>query len=163
MSVSESARVGLGNNAASMANLAKIVNLIESNVRTEEETETVAKAEAEAEAEEAVSKRSTRSGTRTGTGTGTGIGSVSSVRLASSSAPRRSACATSYVPKSPQLEEIMIAKPTCSERFARYFVIVIYVCGLCGLGFILSIYHIFFWDSRMPPVFKGQKKAPVFG
>ncbi|XP_052855399.1 uncharacterized protein LOC128264101 [Drosophila gunungcola] len=163
MSASESARMGLGSNAASMANLAKIVNLIESNVRAEEEAQAEAEAgaEAEAEAEEAVSKRSTRSGT--GTGTRSGTGSVSSVRLASSSAPRRSACATTYVPKSPQLEEIMIAKPTCSERFARYFVIVIYMCGLCGLGFILSIYHIFFWDSRMPPVYKGQKKGPVFG
>ncbi|EDV46011.1 uncharacterized protein LOC6551350 [Drosophila erecta] len=136
---SESSRVGLGN-AASMANLAKIVNLIESNVRSEE-AEVL---------EEAV---------RGSTGTGSG----SSVRLASSSAPRRSACATSYVPKSPQLEEIVFAEPTCTERFARYFVIVIYLCGLCCLGFFLSIYHIFFWDSRMPPVYKGQKKAPAFG
>ncbi|XP_017074313.1 uncharacterized protein LOC108109990 [Drosophila eugracilis] len=136
----ETPRVGLGN-AASMANLAKIVNLIESNVRAEE---------AEV-CEEAASKGST------------GSGSGSSVRLASSSAPRRSACATSYVPKSPQLEEIVFAEPTCTERFARYFVIVIYLCGLCCLGFFLSIYHIFFWDSRMPPVYKGQKKAPAFG
>ncbi|XP_016974402.2 uncharacterized protein LOC108041110 [Drosophila rhopaloa] len=139
MSTPESARVGLGSSAASMANLAKIVNLIESNVRAEEEDE------------ETENKGST------------GTGSGSSVRLASSSAPRRSACATSYVPKSPQLEEIMIAKPTCTERFARYFVIVIYLCGLCCLGFFLSIYHIFFWDSRMPPVYKGQKKGPAFG
>jgi len=136
---SESARAGLGN-AASMANLAKIVNLIESNVKSED-VEVL---------EEAV---------RGSTGTGSG----SSVRLASSSAPRRSACATSYVPKSPQLEEIVFAEPTCTERFARYFVIVIYLCGLCSLGFFLSIYHIFFWDSRMPPVYKGQKKGPAFG
>ncbi|EDW51428.1 uncharacterized protein LOC6619904 [Drosophila sechellia] len=136
---SESARAGLGN-AASMANLAKIVNLIESNVKSEE-VEVL---------EDAV---------RGSTGTGSG----SSVRLASSSAPRRSACATSYVPKSPQLEEIVFAEPTCTERFARYFVIVIYLCGLCSLGFFLSIYHIFFWDSRMPPVYKGQKKGPAFG
>lgn len=87
--------------------------------------------------------------------------SARSVRLASSGMPRRSAY--SYVPKSPQLEEIVFAEPTCSERFARYFVIVIYLCGLCSLGFFLSIYHIFFWDSRMPPVFKGQKKPPAFG
>lgn len=136
---SESARAGLGN-AASMANLAKIVNLIESNVKSED-VEVL---------EEAV---------RGSTGTGSG----SSVRLASSSAPRRSACATSYVPKSPQLEEIVFAEPTCTERFARYFVIVIYLCGLCSLGFFLSIYHIFFWDSRMPPVYKGQKKGLAFG
>ncbi|EDX02491.1 uncharacterized protein LOC6525548 [Drosophila yakuba] len=138
---SESSRVGLGN-AASMANLAKIVNLIESNVKSEE-----------AEVLEEAVRGST----------GTGSGSSSSVRLASSSAPRRSACATSYVPKSPQLEEIVFAEPTCTERFARYFVIVIYLCGLCCLGFFLSIYHIFFWDSRMPPVYKGQKKGPAFG
>ncbi|XP_037723449.1 uncharacterized protein LOC119555868 [Drosophila subpulchrella] len=140
----ESTRVGLGN-AASMANLAKIVNLIESNVRAEEETE--------------VGEETAKGSSGTGTGTGGG----SSVRLASSSAPRRSACATSYVPKSPQVEEIVFAEPTCTERFARYFVIVIYLCGLCCLGFFLSIYHIFFWDSRMPPVYKGQKKGPAFG
>ncbi|XP_034477749.1 uncharacterized protein LOC117784192 [Drosophila innubila] len=116
--------------AAAAANLAKIVNLIGSNARDEEQPT---------------------------------IQSVSSksVRLASSGTPRRSAY--SYVPKSPQLEEIVFAEPTCSERFARYFVIVIYLCGLCCLGFFLSIYHIFFWDSRMPPVFKGQKKTPAFG
>lgn len=130
---------GLGS-AASVANLAKIVNIIGSNVRAEE-----------AAAEEDVAHIEPR-------------GSVGrSVRLASSSAPRRSGCATSYVPKAPQLEEIVFAEPTCTERFARYFVIVIYLCGLCCLGFFLSIYHIFFWDSRMPPVFKGQKKAPAFG
>ncbi|BFG02969.1 uncharacterized protein DMAD_02330 [Drosophila madeirensis] len=120
-----------------LANLAKIVNIIESNVRPDDEEE---------EEQQQASKVSASS---------------SSVRLASSSAPRRSAC--SYVPKSPQLEEIFFAKPTCSERFARYFIIVIYICGLCCLGFFLSIYHIFFWDSRMPPVFKGQKKGPAFG
>ncbi|KAH8267584.1 hypothetical protein KR026_007677 [Drosophila bipectinata] len=123
-------------NATSVANLAKIVNIIESNVRAEEEADTA--------------KTSSSS-------------SSSSVRLASSSAPRRSGVSASYVPKTPQLEEIIFAEPTCTERFARYFVIVIYLCGLCCLGFFLSIYHIFFWDSRMPPVFKGQKKAPVFG
>ncbi|XP_041449926.1 uncharacterized protein LOC121404465 [Drosophila obscura] len=124
----------------SVANLAKIVNIIESNVRADDRDEEQQQLEA--------SKGAASSG------------SSSSVRLASSSAPRRSTC--SYVPKSPQLEEIVFAKPTCMERFARYFVIVIYLCGLCCLGFFLSIYHIFFWDSRMPPVFKGQKK-PAFG
>ncbi|XP_070064063.1 uncharacterized protein inaF-C [Drosophila virilis] len=109
-------------------NLAKIVNLIGSNVRDQEPSS---------------------------------IGSSRSVRLASSGTPRRAAY--SYVPKSPQLEEIVFAEPTCSERFARYFILVIYLCGLCSLGFILSIYHIFFWDSRMPPVFKGPKKPPAFG
>ncbi|KAM8721159.1 hypothetical protein ACLKA7_007088 [Drosophila subpalustris] len=118
--------------AAAAANLAKIVNLIGSNVKDEEPV---------------TSQRHTVSS--------------KSVRLASSGMPRRSAY--SYVPKSPQLDEIVFAPPTCSERFARYFVIVIYLCGLCCLGFLLSIYHIFFWDSRMPPVFKGQKKSPAFG
>ncbi|KAH8235542.1 hypothetical protein KR032_002138 [Drosophila birchii] len=137
------ARAGLGS-AASVANLAKIVNIIESNVRAE--------AAEESEAEEQVTAAQVPRGSAS-----------RSVRLASSSAPRRSACATSYVPKAPQLEEIVFAEPTCTERFARYLVIVIYLCGLCCLGFFLSIYHIFFWDSRMPPVFKGQKKAPAFG
>lgn len=126
--------------AATAANLAKIVNIIGSNVR-EDVTEP-----------------------STAPGAGPGVASSSaarSVRLASSGMPRRSAY--SYIPKSPQLEEIVFAEPTCSERFARYFVIVIYLCGLCSLGFFLSIYHIFFWDSRMPPVFKGQKKPPAFG
>ncbi|SPP78788.1 Hypothetical predicted protein [Drosophila guanche] len=121
-----------------LANLAKIVNIIESNVRPDNEEE---QQQPHLEASK--------------------VSASSSVRLASCSAPRRSAC--SYVPKSPQLEEIFFAKPTCTERFARYFIIVIYICGLCCLGFFLSIYHIFFWDSRMPPVFKGQKKGPAFG
>lgn len=119
--------------AAAAANLAKIVNIIGSNVREEPPMEAAAAAPTAAR----------------------------TVRLASSGMPRRSAY--SYVPKSPQLEEIVFAEPTCSERFARYFVIVIYLCGLCSLGFFLSIYHMFFWDSRMPPVFKGQKKPPAFG
>ncbi|XP_017029132.1 uncharacterized protein inaF-C [Drosophila kikkawai] len=143
-------RAGLGS-AASVANLAKIVNIIESNVRAETVSEEVVP-----KAEEQVAAESTTAQVPRGTAS-------RSVRLASSSAPRRSACATSYVPKAPQVEEIVFAEPTCTERFARYLVIVIYLCGLCCLGFFLSIYHIFFWDSRMPPVFKGQKKAPAFG
>ncbi|KAH8419658.1 hypothetical protein KR009_000406, partial [Drosophila setifemur] len=145
MSAPESVKGGIPN----MANLAKIVNLIESNVRAEGEQEEREEEEEEAAAEE--------------TSKGSVSAAGSSVRLASSSAPRRSGISSSYVPKTPQLEEIIFAKPTCTERFARYFVIVIYLCGLCCLGFFLSIYHIFFWDSRMPPVFKGQKKAPAFG
>ncbi|EDV91831.1 uncharacterized protein LOC6566260 [Drosophila grimshawi] len=117
--------------AAAAVNLAKIVNLIGSNVQDEEPAANIV------------------------------IGSSRNIRLASSGIPRRSTY--SYIPKSPQLEEIIFAEPTFSERFARYFVIVIYLCGLCSLGFILSIYHFFAWDSRMPPVFKGQKKAPAFG
>lgn len=130
--------------AAAAANLAKIVNIIGSGVREEPPVEATAAATGGA-ADPAARVAS----------------SARSVRLASSGMPRRSAY--SYVPKSPQLEEIVFAEPTCSERFARYFVIVIYLCGLCSLGFFLSIYHIFFWDSRMPPVFKGQKKPPAFG
>lgn len=124
--------------AAAAANLAKIVNIIGSNVREEPPMEATA-----------------------APGAAAAPTAARTVRLASSGMPRRSAY--SYVPKSPQLEEIVFAEPTCSERFARYFVIVIYLCGLCSLGFFLSIYHMFFWDSRMPPVFKGQKKPPAFG
>ncbi|EDW06706.1 uncharacterized protein Dmoj_GI15262 [Drosophila mojavensis] len=125
------------------ANLAKIINIIGSNVR--EMPSEPASEPPPAAPREAISP----------------IGSSRSVRLASSGTPRRAAYC--YVPKSPQLEEIVFAEPTCSERFARYFVLVIYLCGLCSLGFFLSIYHLFFWDSRMPPVFKGQKKPPAFG
>lgn len=61
-------------------------------------------------------------------------------------------------------DEFFFAKPTFSERFARYFVIVIYLCGLCSMGFFLSIYYIFFWDSRMPPTYKPAIiKKPLFG
>ncbi|XP_017849975.1 uncharacterized protein LOC108604916 [Drosophila busckii] len=122
--------------ALATANLANIVNILGSNVRDESSPQ----------------------------GGRTPLGSSRNVRLASSGQPRRSAC-SSYVPKSPQLEEIILAEPSCTERFARYFVIVIYLCGLCSLGFFLSIYHVFFWESRMPPVFKGQKKPspPAFG
>lgn len=137
---------------AASANLAKIVNIIGSNVReVPSETANEPTPPAAAAAPRAASSREATSA----------IGSSRSVRLASSGTPRRAAYC--YVPKSPQLEEIVFAEPTCSERFARYFVLVIYLCGLCSLGFILSIYHLFFWDSRMPPVFKGQKKPPAFG
>ncbi|XP_060663250.1 uncharacterized protein LOC132796191 [Drosophila nasuta] len=129
--------------AAAAANLAKIVNLIGSNVREEEQPPQ----QQQQQQQQQPRQQSARS--------------ARSVRLASSGTPRRSTY--SYVPKSPQLEDIVFAEPTCSERLARYFVIVVYLCGLCCLGFFLSIYHIFFWDSRMPPVFKGQKKSPAFG
>ncbi|XP_030378854.1 uncharacterized protein LOC115627347 [Scaptodrosophila lebanonensis] len=115
-------------NTAAVANLVKIVNIIESNVKGDEPD----------------SPKAAPIGVRF-----------------SGVAPRRTTI--SYVPKSPQLEEIVFAEPTFTERFARYFVIVIYLCGLCSLGFFLSIYHVFFWDSRMPPVFKGLKKPPAFG
>ncbi|XP_023297383.2 uncharacterized protein LOC111680009 [Lucilia cuprina] len=68
-----------------------------------------------------------------------------------------------YVP--PRLvlkEDDLYAEPTFSEKFFRYLVIVIYLGGLSSLGFFLSMYYIFFWDSRMPPVYKPTKKPPVF-
>lgn len=68
-----------------------------------------------------------------------------------------------YVPPRADLnDDILFAEPTFSEKFFRYLVIVIYLGGLSSLGFLLSIYYIFFWDSRMPPVYKPTKKPPVF-
>lgn len=58
-------------------------------------------------------------------------------------------------------EEVSFPEPTFSERFMRYLVLIIYLGGLSSLGFFLSIYYIFFWDSRMPPVYKPTKK-PLF-
>lgn len=68
-----------------------------------------------------------------------------------------------YVPPRADLnDEILFAEPSFSDKFFRYLVIVIYLGGLSSLGFLLSIYYIFFWDSRMPPVYKPTKKPPVF-
>lgn len=58
-----------------------------------------------------------------------------------------------------QNDDILFPEPTFSERFMRYLMIGIYLGGLSSLGFFLSIYYIFFWDSRMPPVYKPAKKA----
>ncbi|XP_065363916.1 uncharacterized protein inaF-C [Calliphora vicina] len=68
-----------------------------------------------------------------------------------------------YVPpRSIVNDDHLYAEPTFSEKFFRYLVIVIYLGGLSSLGFFLSMYYIFFWDSRMPPVYKPTKKPPVF-
>lgn len=64
-----------------------------------------------------------------------------------------------------ETDEILAHRPTFSERCIRYVMVLIYLCGLCSLGFVLSIYHIFFWDSRMPPLHKSMimKKPPGYG
>ncbi|KAM7349289.1 uncharacterized protein ACRADG_008294 isoform 2-T2 [Cochliomyia hominivorax] len=68
-----------------------------------------------------------------------------------------------YVPPRSELkDDVLYTEPTFSEKFFRYLVIVIYLGGLSSLGFFLSIYYIFFWDSHMPPVYKPTKKPPVF-
>lgn len=59
-------------------------------------------------------------------------------------------------------DEVLFKEPTFSEKFFRYLVIVIYLGGLSSLGFFLSIYYIFFWDSSMPPIYKPTKKPPTF-
>lgn len=44
------------------------------------------------------------------------------------------------------------------ERMLKYLFVVVYLMALSGLGFGLSFYYLFFWDSTMPPVYKPQKK-----
>lgn len=90
--------------------------------------------------------------------------SSSASNNASSSSPATSTSSSSgYVPpRATKSDEVLFAEPTFSEKFFRYIVVVIYLGGLSSLGFILSIYYLFFWDSRMPPVFKPTKKPPVF-
>ena len=90
---------------------------------------------------------------------------TSDTRSASTSTNASSTTSSSagYVPpRNTKSDEILFAEPTFSEKFFRYLVVVIYLGGLSSLGFILSIYYLFFWDSRMPPVFKPTKKPPVF-
>lgn len=74
-----------------------------------------------------------------------------------------SAATSGYIPPRTVIDdEVLFAEPTFSEKFFRYLVIVIYLGGLSSLGLFLSMYYIFFWDSRMPPVYKPTKKPPVF-
>ncbi|XP_037939852.1 uncharacterized protein LOC119672782 [Teleopsis dalmanni] len=113
------------------ADIADIVNIIETNVNNEQRFVS--------DAEEVAVKHFS-----TNAGSGSGSGSGGSMRLSKDTA-----------------EEILFAEPTFSERFKRYLVVVIYFCGLCGLGFFLSVYHLFFWDSKMPPVYKPTNKKPV--
>lgn len=77
------------------------------------------------------------------------------------SRPSSISAPNSYSPPRRQLQsdDVLFPEPTFSERFMRYLTIGIYLGGLSSLGFFLSIYYIFFWDSRMPPVYKPAKKA----
>ncbi|XP_061399107.1 uncharacterized protein LOC133334805 [Musca vetustissima] len=76
------------------------------------------------------------------------------------SSPTTSSSRSYSPPRRPlQNDDILFPEPTFSEKFLRYLMVGIYLGGLSGLGFVLSIYYIFFWDSRMPPVYKPAKKA----
>lgn len=45
------------------------------------------------------------------------------------------------------------------SKVFRLFTVGLYLGGISGLGFILSIYYFFIWNSEMPaiPEFKGKK------
>lgn len=44
-------------------------------------------------------------------------------------------------------------KPTIFDKqIFRLATVLLYLGGISGLGFILAIYFLFFWDSSMPPV-----------
>ncbi|XP_013111039.1 uncharacterized protein LOC106089659 [Stomoxys calcitrans] len=81
---------------------------------------------------------------------------------AQDSRPSPSASSRNYSPPRRTLhgDDVLFPEPTFSEKFMRYLTIAIYLGGLSSLGFFLSIYYIFFWDSRMPPVYKPTKKPP---
>lgn len=38
------------------------------------------------------------------------------------------------------------------KQIFRLATVLMYLGGISGLGFILAIYFLFFWDSHMPPV-----------
>ncbi|XP_050332561.1 uncharacterized protein LOC126760738 [Bactrocera neohumeralis] len=127
-------------------NLAKIVNIIESSVNNNNDDGVEDTATAESAAESAaISPPSESRGSRPTT-----------VRISTGHLP-------SY--RLHDVDEILAHKPTFSERCIRYVMVLIYLCGLCSLGFVLSIYHFFFWDSRMPPLHKSMimKKPPGYG
>lgn len=127
-------------------NLAKIVNIIETSVNNNNDDGDQGTAAAESAAEPAaINTPSESRGSRPTT-----------VRISTGHLP-------SY--RLHEVEEILAHKPTFSERCIRYVMVLIYICGLCSVGFVLSIYHIFFWDSRMPPLHKSMimKKPPGYG
>lgn len=127
-------------------NLAKIVNIIESSVNNNSDDGDEGTAAAGSAAEAAATNTPSESkGSR-----------PSTVRISTGHLP-------SY--RLHEADEILAHRPTFSERCIRYVMVLIYLCGLCSLGFVLSIYHIFFWDSRMPPLHKSMimKKPPGYG
>ncbi|XP_067638987.1 uncharacterized protein inaF-C [Eurosta solidaginis] len=127
-------------------NLAKIVNIIETSVTNPENDEG------------SIMPGATDAST---------VAATPSTSLKRGSRPTTIQVSTGHLPsyRLHEAEEIMAHKPTFSERCIRYIMVLIYICGLCSLGFVLSIYHIFFWDSRMPPVHKSmiQKKPLGYG
>lgn len=38
------------------------------------------------------------------------------------------------------------------SKMFRLISVIVYVCLVSGLGFLFALYHLFFWDSTMPPV-----------
>lgn len=65
-------------------------------------------------------------------------------------------------PAASSVEELM--EPKKEETFLdskifKLFTVGLYVGGISGLGFILSIYYFFIWNSEMPvlPEYKGKK------
>lgn len=44
------------------------------------------------------------------------------------------------------------------EKMLKIFFVLVYLMALSGIGFTLSFYYLFFWDSTMPPVYKPPKK-----
>lgn len=61
----------------------------------------------------------------------------------------------------PSVEEIQQKKEETffDSKIFKLFTVGLYVGGISGLGFILSIYYFFIWNSEMPavPEFKGKK------
>lgn len=44
-------------------------------------------------------------------------------------------------------------KPSVFDKpIFRLATVFVYLGGISGLGFILAVYFLFFWDSSMPPV-----------
>lgn len=50
------------------------------------------------------------------------------------------------------------------SRVFKLFTLGLYIGGISGMGFILSIYYFFIWNSEMPPIpeYKGKKLMWVF-
>lgn len=43
------------------------------------------------------------------------------------------------------------------SKIFRIICVVLYLTGVSGLGFMVSIYHLFFWDSKMPQYHINKK------
>ncbi|XP_017468770.1 PREDICTED: uncharacterized protein LOC108360837 [Rhagoletis zephyria] len=137
-------------------NLAKIVNIIETSANTNNDNSGGGDNEDEGAIMAAMAAELAAATTSAASGSLRRGARPTTVRISTGHLP-------SY--RLHEADEILAHKPTFSERFIRYLMVLIYLCGLCSLGFVLSIYHIFFWDSRMPPVHKSMimKKPPGYG